>query len=316
MKRGTPDHPKTLALMQALSIPRPMAVGLLELLWHFTSRYAPQGDIGRWTDDNIAQGLSWDGNSSELLAGFVKSGWIDTHEKHRLVIHDWHDHADEATKKSLARNKLSFVTLSRRRRDVVATSRDKSRPPEPSQSLSQSQAKAGAAQADTDQSRAVVDDYNSTTGSRIGYPGNVELAEKALEAGITPDTMHRVFVAVRDRSTPAAKWWAEQHKGFDWLMRTTYKRKSDGQVMQGGLIKIPNELAGGKILSLEPRGNQRAVEREESSLAFIQGGSRDGRSVAERLRIAGGKPAAEGCDEGGSVTPGRYLPPGTRTSDG
>jgi hypothetical protein len=47
MKRGTPEHPKTAHLMAALSIPRPYAVGILELLWHFTARYAPRGDVGR-----------------------------------------------------------------------------------------------------------------------------------------------------------------------------------------------------------------------------------------------------------------------------
>lgn len=101
---------------------------------------------------------------------------------------------------------------------------------------------SGKSTDDRPETRAVVDDYNATTGRRVGYPGNVELAAKAFEAGHTPESIHRVFVAVRDKSTPAAKWWAEEHKGLDWLMRTTYRRPSDGQTMQGGLVKIPNEL--------------------------------------------------------------------------
>ena len=109
-----------------------------------------------------------------------------------------------------------------------------------------------AAPIDRPDAREVIDDYNVTTGSHIGYQGNVDFAVKALDGGITPETIHGVFEAVRDRSTPAAKWWAEEHKGFDWLMRTTYKRRDDGQIMQGGLIKIPNELAGGRALMIVP----------------------------------------------------------------
>lgn len=127
MKRGTPDHPKTLALMDSLACPKPMAVGILELLWHFTARYAPQGDIGRWSDANIAAGVCWAGDPSALVRALLSSGWLDEHAKHRLVVHDWHDHADDATKKHIQRNELRFATASRKRPVSVETSRDLSR---------------------------------------------------------------------------------------------------------------------------------------------------------------------------------------------
>ena len=113
MKRNTPEHPKTLALMKALSISRLAALGLLEALWHFTARYAPQGDIGRWSDDHIANGVYWESDPGAMLAGLVASGWVDECRQNRFVIHDWADHMDEATKKALARKGLKVARVSR-----------------------------------------------------------------------------------------------------------------------------------------------------------------------------------------------------------
>ena len=59
VKRGTLEHPKLRALAKALEIPRPYAVGILESLWHLTARYAPQGDIGRFSDEEIARWVGW-----------------------------------------------------------------------------------------------------------------------------------------------------------------------------------------------------------------------------------------------------------------
>lgn len=121
MKRGTPDHPKTAALAQALDVHRLTAIGLLEQLWHWTARYAPRGDIGRWPAQTIAQGLYWDGEPEKLERALIDSGWLDEDPEHRLLVHDWAQHADDAVKKSLARHKMDFATVSRRRRDRVRT---------------------------------------------------------------------------------------------------------------------------------------------------------------------------------------------------
>lgn len=121
MKRGTPDHPKTLALQELLGIDDLQVVGLLERLFHFAAKYSPQGDIGRWSDERIAQGVRWKTSSSELVSQLVQSGWLDTHAKYRLLVHDWSDHCEEAVKKHLTRHGLSFLGVSRRRRDHVET---------------------------------------------------------------------------------------------------------------------------------------------------------------------------------------------------
>jgi hypothetical protein len=111
VKRGTPEHPKTKALARRLGVPWPMAVGTLELLWHFTARYAPAGDIGRFPDEAIAAAVGWPENRdrAELVRALCDCGWLDPHPEHRLMIHDWPDHCEDAVHVFLARRGLTFA---------------------------------------------------------------------------------------------------------------------------------------------------------------------------------------------------------------
>jgi hypothetical protein len=104
MKRGTPTHTKTRRLCRVLGLKRYEAVGILEMLWHLAGAERPHGDIGALTDEDIADALDWTGDASVLIAALVDCGWLDKHPKYRLVIHDWHLHADDTTKKRVQRD--------------------------------------------------------------------------------------------------------------------------------------------------------------------------------------------------------------------
>lgn len=111
MKRSAFGHTKLKKLSQALQLEDWGAIGVLESLWHLTARQAPCGDIGRLANEDIAVGIGWSADAGELVAALVCCGWVDEHPEHRLVIHDWHEHADDAVKKAIARNKLRFASL-------------------------------------------------------------------------------------------------------------------------------------------------------------------------------------------------------------
>jgi hypothetical protein len=120
----------------------PAAVGYLELLWHFTAEFAPQGDIGRFTDKRIEAGVSWSGSSGSLVSALIEAGWVDRNQQHRLVVHDWHDHADDAVRKKLNRAELPFLSYQgvaakvTGQRPTTADNGSLPEPePEPSQSL-------------------------------------------------------------------------------------------------------------------------------------------------------------------------------------
>lgn len=109
MKQGTPGHPKTKDLARRLGIARGFAGGILEFLWHFTQQYATQGDIGRHTNAAIAEECGWDGDPDALVKGLIDARWVDENDTHRLIVHDWPDHCNDAVHMKLARETLLFA---------------------------------------------------------------------------------------------------------------------------------------------------------------------------------------------------------------
>ncbi len=108
MKRGATEHPKMLDLMERLACTRREAVGVVELLLHYTARFAPLGDIGKWTDQAIAKACDWP-NADDLIAALRGAGWLDDSETHRLLVHDWPEHSDDAVHLSVARSRRLFA---------------------------------------------------------------------------------------------------------------------------------------------------------------------------------------------------------------
>jgi hypothetical protein len=109
MKLEALDHPKTLDLAARLGIELPTAIGHLELLWAFTGKKAPQGNIGKWPDGAIARACYWMGRPEVFLLALQESGFIDPDSLHRFTIHDWPEHAPRWVKSKLKTLELSFV---------------------------------------------------------------------------------------------------------------------------------------------------------------------------------------------------------------
>jgi hypothetical protein len=93
MKLDALEHPKTYELMSVLKLKRPHAIGHLELLWAFVGKNAPQGNIGKWSNGAIARACEWDGDADEFVNALVAARLLDVDETHRLLVHDWHEHA-------------------------------------------------------------------------------------------------------------------------------------------------------------------------------------------------------------------------------
>ena len=108
MKREAVSHTKMGRLMRHLKLRRFQAVGLCEMLWHTAAREAPEGDIGKLTDEDIAIALDWNREPGDLIGGFTHAGLIDEHTVHRLIIHDWAEHAEDSVHSKIARSKRFF----------------------------------------------------------------------------------------------------------------------------------------------------------------------------------------------------------------
>jgi hypothetical protein len=113
MKRGTPDHPKIKFLAERLRKDEVWATGMIELLFHATARYSPRGNIGKWNDRAIAEILKWRSKPDTLIDALVDTGWLDRDPDHRLIVHDWDEHADQSVRKVLAKQGVDFIRPSR-----------------------------------------------------------------------------------------------------------------------------------------------------------------------------------------------------------
>lgn len=114
MKVGALDHPKTKGLKARLQVSRAAVIGHLELLWAFTAQHAAQGDIGKWGDEEIAEACDWQEAGARgptfFITALIDKGFLDKSEPHRLLVHDWHEHAPKWVHAALAKKRLKFIT--------------------------------------------------------------------------------------------------------------------------------------------------------------------------------------------------------------
>lgn len=109
--RGTLTHWKTRSLAEVLGLDPPQALGILEALWHVTAEDAPGGNIGRLSNQAIALQMFSRIDPDRLIAALIQSGHLDEHPVHRLLVHDWHVHADSNTKRKVARRHESMYAM-------------------------------------------------------------------------------------------------------------------------------------------------------------------------------------------------------------
>ena len=109
MKSGTTELLKFKSLQRRLRESIRGTVGLLELLWVGTAKNAPRGDVGKFSDEEIAIMLDWDGEAAELVNALVETRWLDRDNEHRLLVHDWQEHCPNFIKGNLAKHGREFA---------------------------------------------------------------------------------------------------------------------------------------------------------------------------------------------------------------
>lgn len=90
---GLGAHPKRrrfshamLAQVERVS-PEAAAIGHLQFLWWYAAEYAPDGDLNRLSDEEIAEACYWHGDPGAFMALLVQTGFVDANRH----IHDWFD---------------------------------------------------------------------------------------------------------------------------------------------------------------------------------------------------------------------------------
>jgi len=110
MKAGTTELLKFTKLQRRLKDSKRGTIGLLEGLWLAVAKNCPLGDIGKFTNEEIAIMVDWDGDPEELVSALVDCKWIDHSDEYRLIVHDWSDHCPTYVKGNIAKYKKSFVS--------------------------------------------------------------------------------------------------------------------------------------------------------------------------------------------------------------
>ena len=109
VKSTAPESMKFRRLQRRLGTSKCQTVGMLELLWIATAKNCPEGDIGRFSDEEIAIECDYDESPSDLVSALVECGWLDLHSERRLVVHDWADHCPKHVANNLRRWGKSFA---------------------------------------------------------------------------------------------------------------------------------------------------------------------------------------------------------------
>lgn len=109
MKKGTDGKVKFKKLGRALNMGAWQIKGLLQSIWDFAASNAPAGDIGRFSNDDIALAIGYEGEITPIIEALIATEWLDEHPTHRLVIHHWPEHCEESIHSSLARKRLFFA---------------------------------------------------------------------------------------------------------------------------------------------------------------------------------------------------------------
>jgi hypothetical protein len=109
LKREALTHPKLHTLARRLGGEHSLALarGILEGVWHLGGQHAPDGDLTRFSPEEIATFVGWTRPGRELMDMLIECRWLDSDGEH-TVIHDWADHADGSVHKKLARGGKRF----------------------------------------------------------------------------------------------------------------------------------------------------------------------------------------------------------------
>lgn len=117
MKAGTQNHVKVRRLKRLLGVPLYQAVGLLETVWLLCSDCCDEGNLGKFTDEEIADYLEWEGPPGMVVNALVEAGWVDRDEKHRLVVHDWLEHCPEFVRERVRKRHMREAKAAKKHGD-------------------------------------------------------------------------------------------------------------------------------------------------------------------------------------------------------
>lgn len=85
-----------------MKLPLWQAKGILQSIWDFTTTNAMNGDIGKFSNQNIADAIEYDDDPDFLMDTLYQEGWLDC-EDGVFWVHDWYENCPEFVRKRIQR---------------------------------------------------------------------------------------------------------------------------------------------------------------------------------------------------------------------
>lgn len=80
---------RVIYLAERLGIALCGAIGIVESIRLFAYDYLPKKNIGKYSDEDIAMSIFWNGNPSALVQALIDVGWIKPDPTFRLKLVGW-----------------------------------------------------------------------------------------------------------------------------------------------------------------------------------------------------------------------------------
>ncbi len=129
-------HPKLLRLAREIrhdlglpadfgADPSVIAEGIVSRLWCWALKYADDGNLSAFSNDDVAHGAGWRGDADRLMDALAAAGFLDL-EGDISAIHDWEDYAG-----ALVRRRKANARRMRETRRTESAGRDSAAEPVP-----------------------------------------------------------------------------------------------------------------------------------------------------------------------------------------
>ncbi|MCA1781891.1 MAG: hypothetical protein LC679_06865 [Intrasporangiaceae bacterium] len=105
------DHPKVKRAARKAGVPVVQMFGHLHALWWWALDHAPDGDVSRFDDEDIADAAMWEGDPSTLVKALIECGPGDTHGflEDGGLLHDWDEYGGAYARRVKAGRKAAAM---------------------------------------------------------------------------------------------------------------------------------------------------------------------------------------------------------------
>ena len=99
-------HYKTKRLARELKVTVAAAIGHLHCLWWWAIDFAPDGDLSKFDDYEIADAIGYEGKDpAKAKAALIFAGFLDNKNDGTITIHDWYDYSGQLGDKRIESRK-------------------------------------------------------------------------------------------------------------------------------------------------------------------------------------------------------------------